>query len=358
MKAPSFLAVVVALAALSQPACYRAHSEEKAHEEHHKIVATSPLVKDVVITQPYVCQIRSQCNIEVSALVNGRIEAVHIKEGQAVKQGDVMFKLLPILYQTRLDAEGAKVRLAEIKLRNAENLASGTSPVVSQQDVAMHRAELGRPQAKLAQAQAELNFTDVKAQFDGIVDRLLKQQGTSIKEGETLTTLSDNSVMWVYFNVPEARYFEYKALQDAAGDTSRLKLADSWLELVLADGTKFDLPAGKTLDTVTVEGVVNFETGNFKFRADFDEPEAPSPPRPDRHRAGPPEGARRRRHSPAGRVRDPRQAVRLGRRRGQGGPPAADHDRARDGGQVRHQERAGGEGQIHPGGGPAGQGKR
>ncbi len=60
-------------------------------------------------------------------------------------------------------------------------------------------------------ARAELNFTDIKAPFDGIIDRLHHQLGSLIEEGEILTTLSDNSVMWVYFNVPEARYLEYRA---------------------------------------------------------------------------------------------------------------------------------------------------
>ena len=60
-------------------------------------------------------------------------------------------------------------------------------------------------------AEAELNFATVRAPFDGIVDRLKEQQGSLIKEGDILTTLSDNSVMWVYFNVTEKRYLEYMA---------------------------------------------------------------------------------------------------------------------------------------------------
>ena len=68
-----------------------------------------------------------------------------------------------------------------------------------------------RAKAKADLAEAELNFTNVKAPFDGIVDRLHEQQGSLIKEGDILTTLSDNSVMWVYFNVPEKQYLEYMA---------------------------------------------------------------------------------------------------------------------------------------------------
>ena len=61
--------------------------EEEAHQEQHKIVVTSPMAKDVIITQQYVCQIHSQRHIDVCALENGYLEAIPVKEGQAVKEG-------------------------------------------------------------------------------------------------------------------------------------------------------------------------------------------------------------------------------------------------------------------------------
>ena len=77
----------------------------------------------------------------------------------------------------------------------------------------LYEARKDRAKAKADQAQAELDFTEIRARFDGIVDRQRQQLGSFIKEGEVLTTLSDNSVMWVYFNVPEKQYLEYKAAQ-------------------------------------------------------------------------------------------------------------------------------------------------
>ena len=92
-----------------------------------------------------------------------------------------------------------------------------------------------------------MNFTTVRAPFDGIVDRLQEQQGSLIKEGDILTTLSDNSVMWVYFNVPEARYLEYMVGQvSGSGYPERLELADSQIELVLANGSKFNQTAARS----------------------------------------------------------------------------------------------------------------
>src|SRR4029077_16609590 len=96
---------------------------------------------------------------------------------------------------------------------------------------------------------------------DGIVDRLMHQQGSLVQEGEVLTTLSDNSVMWVYFNVPEARYFEYMA-------DLKQKKDDLQIGLVLANGEKFD-QIGKI---GAIEADFNNETGNISFRADFPNP--------------------------------------------------------------------------------------
>jgi membrane fusion protein (multidrug efflux system) len=62
MKASRILAITLALMSLSLPACDM-HKEGEAHQEQHKLVVTSPEVKDVILTQPYVCQIRSQRHI-------------------------------------------------------------------------------------------------------------------------------------------------------------------------------------------------------------------------------------------------------------------------------------------------------
>ena len=71
-------------------------------------MVTSPMAKDVIITQQYVCQIHSRRHIDVCALQDGYLEAIPVKEGQAVKKGDVMFKIVPTLYQAKLDAELAE----------------------------------------------------------------------------------------------------------------------------------------------------------------------------------------------------------------------------------------------------------
>jgi membrane fusion protein, multidrug efflux system len=256
MKSSQILAVSLALISLSVPAC-QTHTEHPESEQQ-KIVVTSPKAEDVIITQPYVCQIHSRNHIEVRALQEGYLEEIPVKEGQAVKKGDVMFRVVPILFKARLEAERAEAEVARIEYEQTKKLAAGARPVVSQTEVMLYEAKLARAQAKVKLAEAEWNFTIVKAPFDGIIDRLRQQKGSLVKKDEVLTTLSDNEVMWVYFNVPEARYLEYMAGRDQNKE-------DRKIELVLADGSIFPYSA----TNVVIEGQFNNETGNIPFRADF-----------------------------------------------------------------------------------------
>jgi membrane fusion protein, multidrug efflux system len=256
MKVSPILAIVLALISLSLPAC-QMHKEEQSHQEHQKIVVTSPQSKYVIITQQYVCQIHSQRHINVRALQDGYLQEVLVKEGQAVKQGEVMFKINPTLYQAKYEAELAEARLTELEFNNTKKLYE--DKVVSIQEVALHQAKLAKAKAKVKLAERELNFTSVKAPFDGIVDKLHEQLGSLIKERDILTTLSDNSVMWVYFNVPEKRYLEYMA---GLGKDEE----DPRIELVLANGSKF----AKLGKIGAIEAQFNNETGNIPFRADFE----------------------------------------------------------------------------------------
>ncbi len=237
---------------------FHGHEEHPSHEP--EIVVTTPKVEDVVITESFVCQIRSQRHIEVRALEGGYLSKIFINEGQAVKKGEVMFKILPVLYKARLDAENAKAKVAELKYKYTQQLVE--QKVVSQNEAALVEAEMAEAQAKANLAAAELNFTDIRAPFDGIVDRLLQREGSLIKEGDILTTLADNSVMWVYFNVPERYYLHYMA-------TRKEREKEDKIELVLANGETFPQP-GKI---GAIEADFNNENGNIKFRADYPNPD-------------------------------------------------------------------------------------
>jgi len=237
------------------------HAESGAHA--HKIIATSPIKTDVISTQPYVCQIHSRNHIEIRAIESGYLEKIGVNEGQSVKKGDLMFQIVPVLYQAKLNSEIAERDRIQIELNNAKKL--NEKGIVSEQEIALKGAELAKAEANVMLARAELQFASVTAPFDGIVDRQRNQVGSLIEEGDILTTFSDNSLMWVYFNVPEARYLEYKAEIDKdQGHTDRLQI-----ELKLANGKIFQQP-GKI---GAIEADFNNKTGNISFRADFPNPQ-------------------------------------------------------------------------------------
>ncbi|MBI1247826.1 efflux RND transporter periplasmic adaptor subunit [bacterium] len=240
------------------------HGEGEGEGHAHRIICTTPVHMDVISTQQYVCQIHSCQHIEVRALEGGYLEEIRINEGQSVDKGYLMFKIRPVLYKARLDSEEAEMQRIEIEVKNTENLVA--KGIVSMPELQIKKAELAKAKARVELARAELNFTDVTAPFPGIVDHQKMQLGSLIEEGDVLTTLSDNSLMWVYFNVPEARYLEYKQQLDkdkAAGSESHLNI-----ELKLANGEIFNQP-GKI---GAIEADFNNLTGNIPFRADFPNP--------------------------------------------------------------------------------------
>jgi|GEM_PF-79963 len=228
--------------------------------ERQKIVVTNPQAKDIVITQQYVARISAHRHINVKALSTGVVSEIAVKEGQAVKKGDVLFQVLSVLSKAKLDAELAEVKIAEIEFDSTKKLFD--QKVIGKPEMLLQEAKLAKAQAKAQLAKAELDFSVVRAPFDGLVGRLQQQAGSLVKEGDTLTTLTDNSAMWVYFNVPEGRYLEYMA-------NPELLKEGSPIELVLANGKKYS-QGGKL---GAIEASFENATGTIPFRADFPNPD-------------------------------------------------------------------------------------
>lgn len=239
--------------------CYTScSSKHEEKEESIKFLVTSPLRKDTLTTRQYVCQIRSIQHIEVRALERGYLQKIFVDEGQNVREGQRMFQIMPMLYQAELQKAQAEAEFAQIEFENTKQLAD--SNVVSPNELAMAKAKFNKAKAELALAQTHLQFTEIRAPFDGIMDRFQARLGSLLDEGDLLTTLSDNRHMWVYFNVPEAEYLEYKskAKKDSVMN----------VELIMANHKMFDYP-GKV---EAIEADFDNETGNISFRATFPNP--------------------------------------------------------------------------------------
>jgi membrane fusion protein (multidrug efflux system) len=232
--------------------------KEEEHKEHHtKFLVTNPTILDTSITKEYVSQIQSLQHIELRALEKGYLEKIFVDEGQYVKKGQLLFKIMPKIYEAETRRAKAEADFAEIEYKNTKRLAD--SKVVAPNELAMAKAKWDKAKAELSLAQVHLGFTEIRAPFDGIIDRFHVRLGSMIEEGDLLTNLSDNSKMWVYYNVPESEYLDYKA----KNDNSKPKVS-----LMMANNKKFDYPG----IVETIEGEFNNETGNIAFRATFPNP--------------------------------------------------------------------------------------
>jgi membrane fusion protein (multidrug efflux system) len=235
------------------------HSEKEEQEEEVKFLVTAPLKKDTLITKEYVCQIHSIQHIELRAMEKGYLQKIYVDEGQVVKEGQLMFQIMPLVYQAELQKAQAEANFAEIEYQNTKKLSD--SNVVSPNELALAKAKNDKAKAELSLAQTHLQFTEIRAPFDGIMDHFYVRLGSLVDEGDLLTTLSDNRKMWVYFNVPEAEYLNFK---EHTKKDSLMKVS-----LQMANNELFKYPGV----VETIEADFNNETGNIAFRATFPNPD-------------------------------------------------------------------------------------
>ncbi len=234
---------------------------------------TNPLVADTSYTVEYVANVQSIRNIELRARIAGYLDQVYIDEGEHVSKGQILFSINGQEYREELtratamlksaiaDAKAAEVDLNNVKRLVAETIISEPELEIAQSKYEAFMAKIDEARALESSARLKLSFADIRAPFDGIVDRFPKRQGSLIQEGDLLTVLSDNSQVFAYFNVSEREYLEYVFSQEAQ---------DAVVELVLANGKLY--PFEGRIETV--EGTIDRNTGNIAFRARFDNPQA------------------------------------------------------------------------------------
>lgn len=250
------LLVLISLTACVLGGC---HQAEEAKEAVVKLDVTHPLSKDTFIVKEYVSQIHAFKHIELRALERGYLQDTFVDEGQVVAKGQPMFKIMPNLYQVDLQKAKAEAEMVRIEYQNTKALADKN--IVSPNELSLARAKLDKAEAEVKLAQTHLNFTDINAPFSGVMDHFNVRNGSLVAEGDLLTTLSDISKMWVYFNVPEAEYLDYK--------TNKVDKAPVNVRLKMANGAIFNQPGV----IETIEADFDNKTGNIEFRAVFPNPD-------------------------------------------------------------------------------------
>ena len=97
------------------------HKQEIKAEETPKYAVTSPLQADTVFDKEYVSQIRSVRNIEIRAQEKGYLQNIYVDEGQFVKAGQLLFSIMPKIYEAELLKAEAEAKAAGIEFQNTKH---------------------------------------------------------------------------------------------------------------------------------------------------------------------------------------------------------------------------------------------
>jgi membrane fusion protein (multidrug efflux system) len=251
---------VVLLASTALFVILSACSHEEAPEEKFDFKVTSVAQQDTTTTKDYVCVIHAIQHIELRTLEKGYLNGIFAQEGESVKKGQLLFRILPAVYSAEKEIAQAEAEYAKVQYQNTKRLAD--SNIVSQNQLLLSKAELEKANANLNLAKTHLGFTDIVAPFDGIMDRYHARLGSLMDEGDLLSSLSDISQFWAYFNVPEAAYLDF--FKAVAESDSTFKV-----QFRMANQEMFDYSGIVN----TVEADFNSETGNIALRATFPNPQ-------------------------------------------------------------------------------------
>lgn len=244
-------------------------SSETTQEQQETFQVSVPIITDTTYSVDYVADIHAVQHVEIRSRIAAFIEQIHVDEGQMVKKNQPLFTLSSQEYRDEvfktaavLKSTIADLKAAEVDLRNTTNLVK--SNVISETELEIAQAKVDALRAKVDEARAyessaklKLSFTEIRAPFDGIIDRIPKKKGSLIAEGELLTFLSDVQEVMAYFNLSESDYLNF-AKSRGSGEKQTVSLA-------LVNG---ELHPYQGL-VESADGKVDKNTGNIAFRARF-----------------------------------------------------------------------------------------
>ena len=228
----------------------------------------------------YPAVIRGVQDVEIRPMVSGFITKMHVKEGQTVKKGQVLFEINRVTYeaaarQAKAAVNSAAAQLNTSKLTYENNQKLFANNVIGTYELQSSKNAYENAQAALAQAKANyasakqnLDYCYVTSPANGVVGDLPYRVGAlvSASSAEPLTTVSDINTMQVYFAMTE------KDVLDMTKTKGGLHAAISEypaVKLQLADGTTY----GHDGKVAAVSGVIDQATGSVSMRADFPNPD-------------------------------------------------------------------------------------
>jgi RND family efflux transporter MFP subunit len=212
----------VALAALLLAAC--GEQNRYAAPPPPKVTVAHPVRQAVTQYLEVTGNAAPVNNVDLVARVQGFLEQIHYKDGEAVKQGALLFTIEPEPYQVKLDqakaaedGAAATLRQAEAEYQRQSQLASRDFASKSTYDQALAtrdsaKANLVQAKTNTRTAEINLSYTKVVAPFDGIVTARLVSVGELVGTSPTqLATIVQLEPIYVNFNISEADVLRVRA---------------------------------------------------------------------------------------------------------------------------------------------------
>jgi membrane fusion protein, multidrug efflux system len=245
------------------------------------VTVAHPLQKAVTEWNEFTGRFSAVEAVEVRARVSGFIDSIHFKDGQIVKQGDLLFVIDPRPYrlaveQSTADVERAKARLdlATLDLERAGQLVRNQTLTErefdtrrsTQRDAA---AQVASAEATLNQAKLNLEWTEVRAPIAGRISDKRVDAGNLVSGGQvgaTLLTLivSIDPIRFV-FDGSETDFLHYQRLSQAGRRPSSRDTPNP-VSVKLADEPDYKHQGRMDF----LDNVINPKTGTIRARAIFE----------------------------------------------------------------------------------------
>ena len=245
------------------------------------VTVSLPVQQKITEWDEYTGRFVAVKTVEIRARVSGFIDSIHFKDGQIVKQGDLLFIIDPRPYRLAVEQATADRDRTRAKLAIASSDVERATPLLRSQSVTEREfdtrkstqedasAAVMSADAALRQAQLNLEWTEVRAPIAGRISDRRVDAGNLIAGGQSGATLLTSIVsidpIHFVFDGSEADFIHYLRLA-AAGERPSSRDVQNPVAVRLADESDY-----KHLGRMDfVDNVVNAKTGTIRGRAIFD----------------------------------------------------------------------------------------
>ena len=268
----TFVKAAIMASFMAAVSCGQAPTEQGPAQYGVTTIATT----DREIQSNYSATIRGRQDIDIYPQVSGTISELRVTEGQSVSKGQTLFIIDQVPYKAALQTAEANVAAAKASVATAQLTYDSkkelfAKSVVSQYDLSTAENTLLTAKAQLAQAEAQrvnaannLSYTVVKAPANGMVGTLPYRVGALVSASipQPLTTVSDNSDVYVYFSMTENQLLNLTRQYGSIANTLK-NMPD--IQLQLNDGSIYD----QTGRIESISGIIDTSTGSVQLRAAF-----------------------------------------------------------------------------------------